>query len=77
MENILELRQQIGEKLKQARKRKNLTQLQLRERINIAQMSISKIEKGQWAFSIDVLLKFCEALEIELILLDQTTKDQY
>lgn len=67
---LIDVRQQIGQRLKIARQKKGWTQKQFSAKIKIAQTTISSIEKGNWAFSIDVLLLFCYHLELNLIIED-------
>lgn len=59
---------QIGLNISYYRKYRNLTQLQLAERVNISSCYISQIERGlvKNAVSLPVLLAIADALHIEV-----------
>lgn len=67
----------IGTRLSQARKTNKLTQEQFSEIIGMSVSEISRIETGKILPSIDILLKFCEVLDISLdfVLYDYFPKD--
>lgn len=54
----------LGEKIKKFRRRKKLSQYSLAERVNVSAPYISRIECGKNRISLDLLVKICEALEI-------------
>lgn len=54
----------LGKRIKQIRKSKNLTQEKLAELINIEIPSLSYIETGKFAPSIETLQKLSEVLEV-------------
>lgn len=56
----------LGKKIKQYRKNKKLTQEQLAELINIEIPSLSNIETGKFAPSLETVQKLCEVLEVNL-----------
>lgn len=57
---------EIGLKIKQKRKSLNLTQLQLAEKVNLTESSISRYESGQIAtMPTSTVNKICSALHIE------------
>ena len=58
--------QQIGQKVKEARLNKSLTQQELAERCNLTKSHISKIENGQAAPAIATLSKIAQALNAPL-----------
>ncbi|MFI3300119.1 MAG: helix-turn-helix transcriptional regulator [Candidatus Gastranaerophilales bacterium] len=58
----MELKKQIGEKIKQIRKNKGFTQEQLAEMIEIEVPNLSNLERGKFAPSIDTLQKLSKAL---------------
>lgn len=53
----------LGEKIKKIRRRKNLSQSNLAELVNVSMSYISRIECGKDHISLDLLLNVCEALE--------------
>jgi len=53
----------IGEKIKELRKKKHMTQQELAEKTNITCASIINIERGYNKPSVSSLYKICEALE--------------
>lgn len=56
----------IGKKIQEARIKKNLTQEQLAEAVEISSNYLSKVERGLNMMSADVLLKTIEVLNIKL-----------
>ncbi len=63
MSNVKKL---LGNKIKQIRKNKNLTQEELSELINIEVPSLSNIERGKFAPSIETLQKLSSALDVQM-----------
>lgn len=47
------------------RKKKNISQIQLAEMINISRTHISRIETAECAPSLEVILDICDAIEIQ------------
>ncbi len=62
MENIKIL---FGKKLKELRKKNNLTQARLAELVNVDDKHISCIESGKNFPSADLLVRLCDAFKIE------------
>ena len=58
--------QRIGQRVRQARQRANLTQEQLSERVECSNIHISHIESGQTKVSLGLLLRLSYALESSL-----------
>ncbi|MDO4276772.1 MAG: helix-turn-helix transcriptional regulator [Eubacteriales bacterium] len=56
----------VGNRLREARKQKNITQEQLSELTDVSVSEISRIETGRNSTTIDTLLKFCDVLDIGL-----------
>jgi HTH-type transcriptional regulator / antitoxin HipB len=56
----------IGEKLKQIRKEKNLTQEQLGKMIGVQKAQISKLENGNNSATISTVLKVFHAMKVKL-----------
>lgn len=59
-------RQHIGKWLRNKRLEKNLSQAQLADLMQIRFETVSKVEAGKWAISVDMLALFCEHLECPL-----------
>ncbi len=62
MENIKKL---LGQRIKEVRKAKNITQEELAEKIGIGASNISYIENGKFAPSIENFAKIAEVLGVE------------
>lgn len=60
-----EFKKALGKKIQQFRKNKKLTQENLAELIGIEVPSLSNIETGKYAPSIDTLQKLSEVLEVK------------
>ena len=54
----------IGERLKKARKQKQLTQEQLAEKIDVSIAFLSRIERGSSQINLKRLNQICEILEV-------------
>lgn len=63
---ILEKRKKIGEAIRSIRENRGLSQNELAEKMNISRSTISKIEGGNFNFSIDYLSRFSLALGFEI-----------
>ena len=61
----MELKKQIGRRIKELRKNKSLTQEKFAEMIDTAQNTLSYIEAGAHFCSADTLEKIIDVLEIE------------
>lgn len=59
-----DIKKQLGKKIKQIRKNKNLTQEELAEMIEIEVPSLSNIETGKFAPSVETLQKLSNALNV-------------
>lgn len=70
------VRRLVGSWLRDLRKEKGLSQEDLAQKLGVHQSTVAKIEAGRWAFSIDVLTKFCIALDAYLFLLPKDSKDE-
>ncbi len=64
MENNLEIKKLLGQRIKELRTGKGLTQEQLTEKLNIGQRTLSKIERGNAFVSAETLAKLLTALDI-------------
>ena len=65
MENDLEIKKLLGQRIKELRIKKGFTQEQLSEKLNIGQRTLSKIERGNTFVSAETLAKIITALEVE------------
>lgn len=61
-----DIKKKLGKKIKQIRKSRNLTQEELSELIEIEVPSLSNIETGKFAPSIETLQKLSNALNVGL-----------
>lgn len=61
-----DIKKQLGKKIKQIRKSKNLTQEELAEMIEIEVPSLSNIETGKFAPSVETLQKLSNVLQVGL-----------
>lgn len=59
----------LGEKIKRIRIWKNLSQVELAEKVGLSRQTISYYEKGEHFPTIDIVVKLAEALEISPMLL--------
>jgi transcriptional regulator with XRE-family HTH domain len=68
---MLQQRIIIGARIRELRKACGYSQAILAERMNISRTTVSKIESGSFAFSIDYLARFAWYLGFEIALLEQ------
>jgi len=69
---LYDCRIKIGEKLKEYREKRGYSQDELAEIMNITRSTISKIENGRFAFSIDYLSKLGWHLNFDINLINKT-----
>lgn len=63
---------EIGEKIKESRKEKNLSQTTLSDKVGITRQTLSKLENGETGkISLQVFVKVLEALDQELYIEDK------
>ena len=62
----------VGNRIKQIRKEKNLSQADLAEKMNVSTSYVSDVENGKINFSIDTFMRLTEALQISADWLLQT-----
>jgi HTH-type transcriptional regulator/antitoxin HipB len=60
--------QSLGEALRDARKKKGISQQQVGKSVGLDQPSLSKIERGESNARIDTLFRLLAALDLELII---------
>lgn len=73
-ESQLQNRIAIGKRIAEIRKKRGLTQEQLSELTGFQRANIGKIETGRYGVGIDVLHKICEALNVEISLIDKAAE---
>lgn len=61
----MNIKLKIGKRIKELRKKKNLSQEKLSELVNIAQNTLSGIENGDNFFTAETLEKIIKSLDIE------------
>jgi transcriptional regulator with XRE-family HTH domain len=72
MENYLhEYRLKMGETIREIREKRGYSQEQLAEIMQISRTTISKIENGKFAISIDYLVKFGWYLNFDIDFVDK------
>ncbi len=70
----MDIKKQVGQKIKYFRKRKGLSQEQLAEIMEISDKSLSNVETGRYFMSMEKMQKLFEVLEIypyELFVFDK------
>jgi transcriptional regulator with XRE-family HTH domain len=70
-EQIQSNRLAIGWAIRNKRLSLKLSQEKLGDKLKVRPHTISKIERGEWAISIDYLYKICEALDLTIQLKDK------
>ncbi|HPW56576.1 MAG: helix-turn-helix transcriptional regulator [Thermoanaerobaculaceae bacterium] len=56
----------VGSRIRQRRVERNLTQVELARQIGIQQSDLSRMEKGEYRVSLDVLFRLLQAFELSL-----------
>jgi len=56
----------VGQRIRQHRQERNLTQTELARHIGIQQSDLSRIEKGEYRVSLDVLFRLLQVFEMSL-----------
>jgi transcriptional regulator with XRE-family HTH domain len=67
---VAEQRKQIGARIAEYRKRKNMTQEELAAMMGITKSSINKMERGVW-LSVEMLIRLSEILNFRIELISQ------
>lgn len=60
------MRERIGAWLRDAREAKGWSQLELADKMWIRHETVSKVEAGKWAITVDMLTLFCHHLGLDL-----------
>lgn len=71
MERLVQSASALGRALRDARRRRGLTQQELARRAGVAQPTVSNIERAVSPASLDTLLRLFAALRLELVLKDR------
>ncbi|HIU93357.1 MAG TPA: helix-turn-helix transcriptional regulator [Candidatus Limenecus avicola] len=66
---------EIGKKIQEIRKKKNITQKQLAEYIDISKYTLSKIENGRYDMDIITFYKITEILKVKPYILIKEIKN--
>lgn len=56
----------VGLKIRQLRKKRNLTQAELSAKIGVQQSDLSRMEKGEYRISLDTLFKILQVFEMTM-----------
>lgn len=67
-------RERIGQEIAQLRQERGLSVMQLAGLCNVSRQNIYKIEDGRYNVSIDILQKICNALNVELAIVDKAAE---
>lgn len=62
-EQLQASRELIGEWLANHRKNNGLSQQELADKLGVDQGTVSKVEQGKWAITVDMLALFCHHLD--------------
>jgi HTH-type transcriptional regulator / antitoxin HipB len=68
MDIIVRTTRQIGDAIKRIRRQRNLTQEALGQKIHVRQATISKLESGEPATQLRILMDILSALDLELMI---------
>ena len=60
----MDIKQRVGQQIKQARKAKGLTQKRLGEKLGVADSTVTLYEKGKQNLTIETLQKVADALGV-------------
>jgi len=58
----------IGARLREIREERNLNQTQVAEKMGVQQNTVSKIESGSFNPSVDMVIKYCQAINKKIFL---------
>src|SRR5438477_11359364 len=56
----------VGRKIRQLRRQRKLTQVELAEKIGIHQSDLSRMEKGEYKVGLDTLLKILQTFDLSI-----------
>lgn len=75
MMTIVRTVKQAGEAIRRARRQQNLTQTDLGGLMGVRQATVSKLESGEPATQLRILMDALAALELELVVRPRTTAE--
>ena len=64
---LIEFRQGLGLKLAEIRRQRGKTIEDVAEAMEVKKSTVASIEDGRWAFNIDMLYKFKQVLDFDLV----------
>ena len=70
-EYIQEYRERIGSKIREIREKRKLSQDELAALMDVNRSTISKVENGKFAITIDYLVRFGWVLDFDIIILEK------
>jgi HTH-type transcriptional regulator / antitoxin PezA len=62
----MDINKKVGERIREFRKKYNLSMIQLADELEISQPRLSRIENGDQEIPISLIKKFCERFDIPL-----------
>ena len=66
----------VGRKIRQLRRQRKLTQVELAERIGIHQSDLSRMEQGEYKVGLDTLLKILQTFDLSIAIFRQPNRTQ-
>ena len=67
----------VGRKIRQLRRQRKLTQVELAERIGVHQSDLSRMEQGEYKVGLDTLLKILQTFDLSIgDFFDETNRTQ-
>jgi HTH-type transcriptional regulator/antitoxin HipB len=75
MDMIVRTTTQAGDAIRRARRHQKLTQADLGERMHVRQATVSKLEAGEPATQLRILIDALAALDLELVVRPRTRGD--
>ena len=61
---MTDIKQQVGQQIREARKAKGLTQKELGEKLGVSESTVNQYESGKQNLTIETLSKISEALDL-------------
>lgn len=63
-----EITEQIGNQIKEARKRRGITQAGLAEMLGVSQVTVNKYETGKQNLTVDTIKRIASALKTDIVI---------
>lgn len=70
----MNIREQIGLQLMEARKKKQMTQQEVADKAGITRANLSRIEGGKYNASIDILSRVCDAIGVSITIQEEAAR---